>query len=597
MWLTLGLLALATTSVVSVPVSAVKNTSVGALRCNKLSTGVMECLGLPFAAPPTGPLRFAATVDAVGPLDGSGPFDATSFGAACPQAAGQIPDPGATSEDCLTINVWSPATSNSDDDSPPAAVMHWIYGGGFAQGGSASFNGSTLAARHDVVVVSSNYRLGALGFTALREHAARNGTTGNWAFLDQQSALRWVQRNVATGFGGDPDLVTIFGQSAGAGSVDAHLLAPTSGGLYTRAILESGGLDGIVALPWALGVGDGVAARLGCGNYSATAAAADADAADAAGGGGGDRLRCMRAASVEQVLAASGGGDMGNPVIACAFGRPEDCTDFTLAADGVVFDGSAWDLTVRSSDAVNTNADVMLGTNTNDGSLFAIGYFDSLNASGYAELVRAVVSKDQRLKGNADPTPAQLQRALALYPPAPEAAGVPLANVTAANLATLSTILTDSQFLCGSQLIASGLASGANKSRGVFQYRYNYNATFAGFCYSSWSADYGITHTAELSMVFGQPTYVFGPITSDLPACTFNAEDAAMAQLVGELWTSFAKGGAPTATSDVFPKASGWPRWDAASEQQLVIDAGPLKVEARWRAEQCAYWTSTERGL
>ena len=563
-----ALLLLTTTAV---PV--VKHTSVGALRCNKLGTGVTECLGLPFAAPPTGALRFAATVDAVDPLDSNGTFDATTFGAACPQAAGQIPVPSDTSEDCLTINVWSPATSDSDDS--PAAVMHWIYGGGFAQGGSASFNGSTLAARHGVVVVSSNYRLGALGFLALREQHTANETTGNWAFTDQQSALRWVQRNVARGFGGDPGLVTIFGQSAGAGSVDAHLLASSSHKLYKRAILESGGLDGIVALPWALGVGDGVASRLGCGNYSAS----------------GDRLHCLRAASVEQVLAASGGGDMGNPVIACAFGAPEECTDFAFAADGVIFDSSAWNLTVNSN-AVNPSADVLLGTNTDDGSLFAIGYFDTLNASAYTELVRAVVSKDQRLKGNAEPTPAQLQKALTLYPPASEA-GVPLANVTAANLATLSTVLTDSQFLCGSQLIANGLVSVTNKSRGVFQYRYNYNATFTGFCYSSWDATYGITHTAELSMVFGQPTYVFGPITSALPVCTFNAEDATMAQLVGELWTSFAKSGAPKAPSAIFSKASGWPRWDAASEQQLVIDKGPLKVEASWRAEQCAYWTSS----
>lgn len=123
---------------------------------------------------------------------------------------------------------------------------------------------------------------------------------------------------------------------------------------------------------------------------------------------------------------------------------------------------------------MNQGADVMLGTNTNDGSLFAIGYFDTLNASDYTELVRAVVSKDQRLKGNNNPTAAQLQRALSVYPPAPEA-GVPIENVTATNLATLSKILTDSQFVCGSKLIADGLATapssdgtGAQQKRRVF---------------------------------------------------------------------------------------------------------------------------------
>eukprot|EP00936_MAST-01D_sp_MAST-1D-sp1_P002325 g2325.t1 len=551
----------------------VKNTGVGAIHCNMLTSGVVECLGLPFAAPPVGNLRFAPTVDATARLDHSGPFDATAFGASCPQAAGQIPDPNATSESCLTLNVWSPAAYDTARETPPAApVMHWIYGGGFMQGGSASFNGSALAARHNVVVVSSNYRLGVLGFAALREHADANETTGNWGFLDQQSALRWVQRNIAKGFGGDPQLVTIFGQSAGAASVDAHLLAPSSKGLFKRAILESGGLDGLVKLPWALGTGDGVASRLGCGKYSA---------------GKSQRLACMRNASVEQILSSAGGGDMGNPVIDCAFGPPSDCTNFNLAADGVIFDGSAWDLTARRHPlAVNREADVLLGTNTNDGSLFAIGYFDTLNASEYTKLVRAVVSKNQRLKGNNNPTVAQLHRALALYPPVPEV-GVPVANVTAANLATLSSMLTDSQFVCGSKLIADGLAT--TPSRRVFQYRYNYNATWTGFCYSSWSAEYGITHTAELSMVFGLPTYVFGPTTNALPACTFNAEDTLMAQLVGELWTSFARDGVPKAPSAVFGKAGGWPQWNGTG-QQLVIDQQQLVVETAWRAEQCAHW-------
>jgi para-nitrobenzyl esterase len=140
-------------------------------------------------------------------------------------------------EDCLTLNVWTPAT----DGRRP--VMVWIHGGAFVTGSGASplYGGARLAARGDVVVVTVNYRLGVLGFLAHSDFAddEADGAAGNWGLLDQATALRWVHDNIAS-FGGDPDNVTIFGESAGGMSVSDLLALPAARGLFRRAIVQSG---------------------------------------------------------------------------------------------------------------------------------------------------------------------------------------------------------------------------------------------------------------------------------------------------------------------------------------------------------------------
>src|SRR3954453_12492322 len=179
--------------------------------------------GIPFAAPPVGELRFRAPRP-VEPWAGVRP--ASEFGCWAPQNApattlsGQLP--GTQAEDCLSLNVWTPAA-----DSARRPVMVWIHGGGFI-GGSGAMNlyaGAPLAARGDVVVVTVNYRLGILGFLGSSDLADENGATGNWGLLDQVAALQGVRDNIV-GFGGDPDNVTIFGESAGGMSVSDLLAMP-----------------------------------------------------------------------------------------------------------------------------------------------------------------------------------------------------------------------------------------------------------------------------------------------------------------------------------------------------------------------------------
>ncbi len=195
-------------------------------------------LGIPYAAPPVGSLRWRPPMQ-VAKWKGVRP--ATAFGMHCMQptiyADMIFRDPG-ISEDCLTLNVWTPAK----DKKAKLPVMVWIFGGGFLAGGTseARQDGAQLAS-NGVVVVTMNYRLGIFGFFAHPDLAAESGrdSSGNYGLLDQTAALRWVQENVAA-FGGDPENVTLFGESAGSFSVSAQMASPLAKGLFQRAIGESG---------------------------------------------------------------------------------------------------------------------------------------------------------------------------------------------------------------------------------------------------------------------------------------------------------------------------------------------------------------------
>lgn len=216
--------------------------------------------GIPYAAAPVGERRWAAPA----PLPAwQGTRDAKAFGASCPQPA--VPPPfgieGATSEDCLFLNVWAP---QQHDGKLPVFV--WIHGGAFLIGSGSQpiYDGAALA-RHGMVVVTLNYRMGALGFLNHRALAGQAGGSANFGLLDQIAALRWVERNIAA-FGGDADNVTLAGESAGGVSVQALMASPLARGLFDKAIIQSGGGLSAMAVsqgPLALAAGDAWAASVG----------------------------------------------------------------------------------------------------------------------------------------------------------------------------------------------------------------------------------------------------------------------------------------------------------------------------------------------
>ena len=212
-----------------------------------LASGVKAYRGIPYAAPPTGTVRWRAPQPSA-PWEGI--RDASSFGAACVQGPGQgyqnltlVPGSPRLDEDCLYLNVWTGAAS-ADEARP---VMVWIYGGAFTDGAGSIplYDGETLA-RKGAVVVTLNYRLGAFGFLAhpaLSEESP-HGSSGNYGVLDMLAALRWVQDNIAA-FGGDPGNVTVAGQSAGAMALAALVASPRAEGLFQRVIAQSGAWMGL----------------------------------------------------------------------------------------------------------------------------------------------------------------------------------------------------------------------------------------------------------------------------------------------------------------------------------------------------------------
>lgn len=202
--------------------------------------GCLQFRGIPFAAPPVGELRWKSPQPAA-PWDGT--RDASEFGPTCPQVAGTMealsggarPQPDPMSEDCLTLNVWTPAI-----DGEPRPVMVWIHGGAFATGsGRIPWYSGHNFARDGVVLVTINYRLNAFGFLELGELFDGLRGSGSVGIADQVAALRWVRDNIAN-FGGDPSNVTIFGESAGGMSVGTLLGTPSAKGLFTKAIPQSG---------------------------------------------------------------------------------------------------------------------------------------------------------------------------------------------------------------------------------------------------------------------------------------------------------------------------------------------------------------------
>ena len=228
---------------------------------------ISEFLGIPYAAPPVGDLRWTPP-QPFGKWNGL--LDASSFGSPCTQGGGG-------SEDCLFLNIYVPNfKKNANKHGGAMPVMFWIHGGGLVGGAGSDYDPTPLV-EQGVVVVTINYRLGYLGFFAQTALDSEGHDAGNYGLMDQQFAMKWVQKNIGQ-FGGDPNNVTIFGESAGGHSVYCNLASPTAAGLFAHAISESGSylmfdnfINSIVSLPVGettgsglVPGGNGVASFLGC---------------------------------------------------------------------------------------------------------------------------------------------------------------------------------------------------------------------------------------------------------------------------------------------------------------------------------------------
>lgn len=253
--------------------------------------GVSEFLGLPYAVPPVGDLRWRPPVAAP---PWKGVRRAAAFGPACAQVTtlGLFAGPANANEDCLTLNVFTPKAAAS----ARLPVLVWIHGGGNVDGASRDYDASRLAVRGRTVVVTINYRLGLLGWLANPALDAEGHPFANYGLLDQQLALKWVKRNIAA-FGGDPGNVTLGGQSAGSVDAEANVASPLAAGLFQRAIFESVVGDG-TPLAGAEKAGADFAEAAGCGRGSTPAVAA-----------------CLRRLPAERIMALSGTESASGPYI------------------------------------------------------------------------------------------------------------------------------------------------------------------------------------------------------------------------------------------------------------------------------------------
>jgi para-nitrobenzyl esterase len=375
--------------------------------------GLHVYLGIPYAAPPVGALRFH---DPEAPPPWTEVRDATRFGHFCPQldsSWGPAPDPARQSEDCLTLNVWTPA-AHPDDALP---VMVYLHGGSFVAGGSAhrAYEGGKLAAEGHVVVVTLNYRLGPLGFLAHAAMTAESAhhSSGNFGILDQIRALTWVRSNVSR-FGGDPERVTIFGHSAGGASVCTLYASPLARGLFAGAIMQSGFCS---ANPENLAemeaLGEQAARALGC----ATAA---------------DVLACLRAAPVASVLHALAQGV-----------QLEEGVHYRPIVDGYVLSQPSPDVL---ADGEGADVPFIVGTAADEGSIYANALALSTVAS-----YQAWVSDRWPISG---------PEILAMYP----------ASSDAAVHAALTKLITHWLYTCPAGRIARAVAENASVWRYEFRH-------------------------------------------------------------------------------------------------------------------------------
>lgn len=478
-------------------------------------------LGIPYAAPPVGNLRWK-------PPQPHAPWsttlEATTPGSPCPQNATPFGQ-ASINENCLFLNVYTPNPVESN-----LPVMIWLHGGAFVVGEGSSYDPSTtLVTRGNVIVVTINYRLGAFGFLALNALSSEdpNGSSGNYGLLDQQFAFQWVRNNIQA-FGGNPNQVTIFGESAGGISVCANIASPTARGLFQRAITESGPCTfPLPTLAAAEATGATIASNLGCAQTVAS-----------------QQTACLRALSPQQILTQESPG--------FNLSQPSSLLPFTPNIDGSVLPQS---LTNALLTGQFNHVPIVEGTNETEGRLFVAVAFD-LSGSGplTAQQYPTVV---QNLVGNL-----AAPQVLAEYP---------LSDFSSPDVA-LSAILGDAAFSCSARAADQLLAA----SVPTFAYEFN-DANAPMLFLPPVSFPYGATHTDEIQYLL-QLT----GLTSQL-----NTGQISLSQQMISYWTEFAANANPNSFS-----TPAWGAYATVTDnfQSLVPPAPTLELDFSLK-HNCGFWT------
>lgn len=494
-------------------------------------------LGVKYALPPTGVNRFRPPVISTnltaalhGTVLSCEPLDVARV-VACPQSQDHNSFwLNTTSEDCLALNVFAPANARS------LPVSVFFFGGSFVSGSISVplYDGARVANSSNSIVVTVNYRLGALGFLSLPALATESNTTGNWGLLDQIAALNWISQNIDT-FGGDAARVTIFGESAGGASVCALATAPAANGLFSAAIMESGLCQDATPLAVATQVSMGVAGALLC---------APTD------------LTCLRAAPWRQIVAVqqTAGGAAQKALY----------TPWAPTVDGVVLRDTPLNL-IAAGRTVKSLQRVLIGTNLNESNIFLFSSEEGRNMT-LVDLYHQLVSTFGR-------TSQQAQQLISLYLPASGMSSGPL-HVTKSALAA-AAIESDFVFTCPSQAVASLLSQ-----HGVETYAYVFGRS------PSCLYDYvpqvlwpllGASHSFELSFVFS--------MNPSFKKCSPDQDDVELSARIVDYWQAVVAGGPPST------KRKGgvvnWPKFDNVTRQSVYLDAPTDSLVAAYRIKHC----------
>ncbi|XP_054749902.2 uncharacterized protein LOC129255582 [Lytechinus pictus] len=486
-------------------------------------------LGIPFAKPPVGDLRFANPEQPDPWID---TYEATAFRPSCPQ-----PMFGTKDEDCLYLNVYAPSPKPQN-----AAVMVWFHGGAYNAGSSGRYmySGIPLAAVGNVIVVTVNYRLGSLGFLSTGDNAA----PGNFGSLDQVMALRWVQDNIAY-FGGDPTRVTIFGESAGATSVGLHIVSRSSQDLFTWAIMQSGSTK----TPFA---------------YNSDSTAARNEAFQLGGNVGCDAvdsqelIACLRTKSADEILI--GGlrfGFLSAPVVDGNF----------LTADPLEI--------LERGDFKHRN--ILLGTNHDEGTLWALGIYPDYTMSKSAPFMSKEAYDEHRddfLTGYLDDiTLKAMDQQYIDWSKADD--------MDTDYLDLVVRQITDETFTAPADGTARAFYQ--HGAGDVYMYELTHVPSVPAYSYKLLGPGWlGVTHGEDLQFIFG---WSFIPRMKELRRNLRSDELTFMVNMM-TYWTNFAKTGTPNSA-----ELPTWPTYTVPELEYMVLDPDLIPSRAL-RADDVAFWNT-----
>ncbi|XP_054831297.1 cholinesterase-like [Eublepharis macularius] len=486
-------------------------TSSGPIKGKLLSVGsasVTAYLGIPYAEPPLGKLRFQKPQPH---QPWSGVLEATSFGNSCQQIKSEnsgIPHADLLevntplSEDCLFLNIWVPHPRPST----PAPVLIWIHGGGFIVGTASLdvYNGADLAATENIIVASMNYRLGFWGFLFLPPAAP--GNVGLW---DQWLALKWMKENAAA-FGGDPAQLTLLGQSAGAAAVGFHLLSPASQPLFARAVLQSGAPNA----PWAWKEPDtarenavNVGRLLGCAQQNHTAV-----------------VICLQETDIQERVI------------------PYITRSSSLTIDGEFLKDKPQKLL---ESGIFQMKPILTGVTSDEGALYALIVSLSAQGNNWTQTWEQSLSLINETLWR--PIEGSAVKAIALKYSKDR-------HGAAWNQSTLAHYFRDYWFVCPLSEFAAQMAKSGNP---VYIYIFNHRAF-----HSAWPKWAGAPHGAEVPYLFG--TLALLGTNQSYP----ESEDA-LSRKVMHYWAEFARSGKPTGST---PDEVQWPLYNAADQNFFYIN-------------------------